>query len=129
VKRQFGPTPKAILPVLRELQQEGKLDIREDDYYGKKKRTFIAKQDASSGFMTEEEKNIVENIVELVCEKHTAKSISEQSHDQVWKSAADGEELPLSTVFVNPEKISDEDRVWAREQLEKSAREWRSEAA
>jgi len=121
VKRQFGPAPKAILPVLRELQAEGKLDIREGDFYGKNKRTFICLQDPSTDFMSNEEKNLVDKATELVCDKHTAKSISNKSHDHIWKAAEDGEELPLSTVFVSPEAISDEDREWAREQLEKNA--------
>jgi hypothetical protein len=129
VKRKFGPTPTAILHVLRRLVEEGKLEIREEDFYGKKKKSFISLRDASSDFMSEEEKKIVESVMEFVCEKHTATSISNQSHDLVWKAAEDGEELPLFTVFVRPETISDEDRQWAREQLEKSAREWGSEAA
>jgi hypothetical protein len=129
VKRQFGPAPKAILPVLRKLQEEGKVQIKEDDYYGKKKKSFISLQDASAEFMSDQEKGIVDEVMELVCEKHTAKSISNQSHDLVWKAAEDGEELPLSTVFVKPDTISDEDREWAKGQLEKSAKEWRAEAA
>jgi hypothetical protein len=128
VKRKFGPTPKAILPVLRELSEEGKIDIKEDDYYGKKKKTFVSLQDASDSFLSEDEKNIVEKTMALVCEGNTAKSISEQSHDHIWKAAADGEELPLSTVFVMPDGITTEDREWARRQLEAAAAEWRSVA-
>ncbi|MGB8030674.1 MAG: type II toxin-antitoxin system antitoxin SocA domain-containing protein [Terracidiphilus sp.] len=129
VKRQFGPTPKAILPVLRELQAEGKLEIREDDFHGKKKRTFISLQDPSMEFMSEEEKRLADAATELVCEKHTATSISNKSHDHIWKAAEDGEELPFSTVFVTPDTISDEDREWAREQLEKAAGELDEDAA
>jgi hypothetical protein len=129
VRRQFGPTPKAILPVLRELEGEGKIRVQEDDYYGKKKKTFIPLKDASDSFMSPEEKDIVDDTTSLVCDKHTATSISNASHDHIWKAASDGEELPFSTVFVCPESPTDEDREWAIGQLINAATEWRSSVA
>jgi hypothetical protein len=128
VKRKFGPAPKAILPVLRELQQEGKLEIKEDSYFGNMKRTFIALQDASDAFLSEGEKNIVERAIEYVCEQNTATSISNKSHDHIWKVAEDGEELPLYTVFASPDAITDNDRAWAREQLRNLGGDWESAA-
>src|SRR5437868_15200944 len=42
VKRQFGPAPKLIVPILNELQEEANLSIRDVDYYGHDKKEFFA---------------------------------------------------------------------------------------
>lgn len=118
VKRQFGPVPSQILPVLRELQQEGILTIRDADHFGWQKKEYIVHQSASSDFLTPEERQIVTETVAFVTEEHTGTSISEKSHDHIWKAAADGEELPLFTVFAKPGRITDEEREWAHLMLE-----------
>ena len=81
VKREFGPVPKPILPVLRELQEDGVLTVRETPCFGKTKREFIVHREASHEFMTAEEHTIVDDTMEFVCEKHTATSISNASHE------------------------------------------------
>ncbi len=118
VKRQFGPVPSSIVPVLDELQREGALTVRDADHFGKAKKEFIVKREASGDFLSPEEDQIVKEVVSFVTEKHTAASISEASHDHIWKAAADGEELPLFTVFAVPGTITDEEREWAQLTLE-----------
>jgi hypothetical protein len=118
VKRQWGPVPSSILPVLRELQQDGVLTIQDADHFGWQKKEFIVHKGVSSDFLSRDEDQIVKDTVAFVTEEHTAASISERSHDHIWKAAADGEELPLFTVFAKPGRITDEDREWAQWVLE-----------
>jgi hypothetical protein len=118
VKRQYGPVPSRILPVLRELEQDGLLTMQDADHFGKRKKEFLVHQSASGDFLSPEENKIVKETVAFVTEEHTAASISEASHDHIWKAAEDGEELPLFTVFARPGKITDEEREWARLMLE-----------
>ena len=120
VKRQYGPVPSSILPVLRELQQDGVLTVQNADHFGKRKREFIVHKIASSDFLSSEENQIVKDVVAFVTEEHTASSISEKSHDHIWKAAEDGEELPLFTVFAKPGKITAVEREWAQLKLEGS---------
>src|SRR5713226_8962653 len=42
VKRQYGPVPFSILPSLRELEDEGKISIREVEYFERPKKEFFA---------------------------------------------------------------------------------------
>src|SRR6266436_422053 len=42
VKRQYGPVPSDILQALRELKDEGKLSIRDVEFYEKEKKEFFA---------------------------------------------------------------------------------------
>jgi hypothetical protein len=114
VKREFGPGPSPILPVLRELQQEGVLSINTVDHFGKPKREFIVHKPASSDFLNDDERQIVDQAVIFVTERHTAASISEFSHDPIWTAAEDGEEIPHFTVFANPAEVTAEDREWAQ---------------
>lgn len=112
VKREFGPVPSQILPVLRELQREGVLTVQDADHFGNRKKEFIVHQSATDDFLAPEEKEIVNRTIEFVTEQHTAASISEWSHDHIWKAAKDGEEIPHYTVFANPGEITDEEREW-----------------
>jgi hypothetical protein len=118
IKRQFGAVPKPILPVLDELESDGVLTVKDVQHFGKKKKEYIVHQEAASDFLSADELQIVEEMIKVVSEEHTAGSISNASHDHIWKAAKDGEEIPLFTVFAQPGKITDEEREWARMQLE-----------
>jgi hypothetical protein len=118
IKRQFGPVPAAILPVLAELENEGVLTIRNVEHFGKQKKEYIVHQYASDDFLLPEELKIVKKTINIVCDEHTATSISYASHDHIWKAAEDGEEIPHFTVFAQPGSITAADREWARMQLE-----------
>lgn len=118
VRRQHGPVPAPILPILRELEEEGVLTVREAHFHGFVKKEFVVNQPADPGFLTEQERRIVDDTIVFICERHTAQSISNATHDHIWTLAADGEEIPFYTVFAQPGKLTDEDRAWARQQLE-----------
>jgi hypothetical protein len=117
VRRQYGPVPAPILPVLRELEEEGKLTIQDAKFHGLAKKEYIIHQPADESFLSPDERTLVEEIIEFVCNKHTAKSVSNATHNSVWEVAVDGETIPYFTVFVRPGKITEEDRKWAYAQL------------
>jgi hypothetical protein len=118
LKRQYGPVPSRIVPVIRELEREGILTMQNADHFGKRKKEFLVHKSSSGDFLLPEEDQIVKNTVAFVTEDHTATSISAKSHDHIWTAAVDGEELPLFTVFAKPGKITDEEREWAELMLE-----------
>ena len=117
VRRQYGPVPAPILPVLRELEEEGKLTVQDARFHGLAKKEYIVRQAADDSFLSEDERKLIEEIIEYVCNEHTAKSVSNATHNKVWEIAEDGETIPYFTVFVKPGKITDEDRKWAYAQL------------
>jgi hypothetical protein len=117
VKQKFGPVPKAIMPVLRELEEEGAVFAKEVDFHGKTKTEFIVKKEPHITFSSEEMATI-ERCVTFVCEENTAQSISDLSHDRVWHAADDGEDIPYFTVFAVAGDLTDDDREWARLEIE-----------
>ena len=120
VKRQFGPAPSAIVPVVAELSAEGALLVRDVAYHGKLKKEYVAHgAPPPPDFMSPAEKDIADAAIDFVCDAHTAGSISEATHDHVWKAAAEGEEIPYYTVFAKPGELLNEDFLWGFEQLER----------
>jgi hypothetical protein len=118
VKQEFGPVPARVKPALRELEQDGVLRIREADHFGKQKKEYVVYQPTTGDFLSPEEREIVDRLIDDVCDRHTATSVSEETHNHIWKAAEEGEELPLFTVFARPGVITDVERMWAQTVLE-----------
>jgi hypothetical protein len=114
IKQKYGPVPKRILSVLNELHKEEKVLIRESPYYNYIKRDFVAMKAAPSSAFSEQELWIIDHVIGWVCQEHTASSISEFSHDNVWEAAVEGEEIPLYAVLSAFDgEITEEDKEWA----------------
>jgi hypothetical protein len=118
VKREFGPVPSAIQPALRELQMFGLLRINEVAFHNHMKKEFIPLKEPTIRGFTPRELEIVDWATQFICNEHTAASISEASHDHIWRAAADGEEIPYFTIFAVPGKINPSDLEWATQEME-----------
>ncbi len=114
IKREFGPVPARIVTTVRELEKEGVLSVRETNHFGRSKKEYVVHVKATPDFLPPDERVIVDNVINHVCGDHTASSVSEATHDHIWRAAEDGEEIPLFTVFAKPGKITDAERKWAR---------------
>jgi hypothetical protein len=120
VKRQFGPAPAAILPILSELVSENALLIKDASFYGFPKKEFISlKAPILDGSFTREEISIIDLVIGEVCNEHTAQSISKLSHDAIWEMAEIGEDLPFYTVLAEQGEITEEDVAWADAKITK----------
>lgn len=120
VKRQFGPVPVALLPIVDELRSAGKLAVRDTELFGKPKREYFALQPPDLSLFSSKEISLIDSIIQSVCERHTAASISEMTHDEAWEMAEIGEDLPFFTVFsARRGEINEDDVAWADRQIEK----------
>jgi len=114
IKRQFGPVPSHILTILDELVSDSKIIVREKDYFGKTKREFIALQKPNLSLFTSDEISMIDDILDIICTKHTAQSISDTTHDKIWELAEIGEEIPYCTIFASKlGEINEDDMKWA----------------
>jgi hypothetical protein len=118
VKRQFGPVPRAIVSVLQELEDERKVFVRDALFHGFQKKEFIVVKEPEVDAFAPSELDLVKRITNIVRQEHTARSISEASHDHIWHVAEDGEEIPYYTIFSTPGEIGETEREWARQELE-----------
>lgn len=121
-KLQHGPVPTDILLILAELQRDFDIAIKENDYFGMKKREFISLRDPVVDMFSVDELKFVDAVIGFVCNGHTARSISELTHDAIWKAASLGEEIPLYAVLAAEEApLTKDDLDWANRILEGSS--------
>ncbi|MBF0374787.1 MAG: SocA family protein [Alphaproteobacteria bacterium] len=120
VKRQFGPVPKEIMPIRKELEAEGALVSRQEDFFGKRQTQFFALRKPKLVRFTADEISLIDSIIEWVCDEHSAASISATSHDRIWDAAEIGEELPLFTIFASQAgEVTEDDMAWATDLAER----------
>lgn len=118
VKRQFGPVPKNVLGAIRDLENDGVLHARDSVYFGKPKREYQVLKPADPAWFTEEEREIIKQVVSVICNNFTAAAISDLSHDDVWDAAEIGEEIPVMAVLAaNAAPVTKQDEKWATEIL------------
>jgi hypothetical protein len=122
IKRQHGPVPRHIVGVVSELVSERKIARGRVDHFGFVKTEFIAIADPIVKDFTADQIDLVNEAFEHVCIRHTARSISEETHGVIWKIAEMGEELPLATIFASDVgEIDETDLEWANEKLKIAA--------
>lgn len=123
VKRKFGPVPKHVLASLRELQEEGKIVVREVPYTTRNTfREFISLVPPTTTELSQADTELLAAYTDIICSEFTAARISEISHDQVWEAADDGEEIPMCAIFAaQAGPITDAVRGWANSEMAKLA--------
>ena len=121
IKKEYGPFSSHLKDIVKELESEKLLSVREIEWAaGKKKREFIASGDPEKSLFSSEEIRLVNDIRDYVCEDHTAGSISELTHDDIWKMASLNEQIPYEAILVsNLATVTKEDLLWAKEEISK----------
>jgi hypothetical protein len=118
IKRQFGPVPKDILTALEELSAEGKMLIRDIPFFGNMKREYITLVEPDISRFDASEISLVANLTHDICHHYTAESISEATHDIIWKLADMEEEIPYFAVYgAQLGEITEEDIQWAKKSI------------
>jgi hypothetical protein len=120
VKQQFGPTPKPaeFLPIRDRLKEEGKLDEKLVEVFGRfqKRPVAIAKKDDSA--FTAPELADLEEIISAFSGA-TGTMVSELSHSHLaWKMAGLMEDLPHFTYLLTESGLEEKDLKWGGEQIE-----------
>ena len=122
VKQQFGPVPRHILGIIEDLETEGALVVREVEFYGRPKKEYVALKKPDIAMFTAEEISLVDSVIDVVCHKHTAASISMASHDAIWKLAEIGEDIPSYAALASElGEVTEDDVKWAKRVLSKTA--------
>lgn len=116
VKRQFGPVPDKILATLRSLEAKGLVQQRDVDYMGLRKREFHTNVEPDISNFTAVQISLIDEVIEAVCDSHTAASISAHTHDIIWEAAELGEKIPLVAILASqPGSPTKEDMTWANQ--------------
>jgi hypothetical protein len=107
-KLQFGPAPKAVLPILSQMQRDGDCDEVRKDYFGREQRRV-------------KELQLADQILQELWES-SASEVSDHSHGFIgWQAAEYNEVIPYETVFLgDPSTPVSEDEIEFCRQLERS---------
>lgn len=101
IREKFGPIPKHGIEIRRELRREYITteypNVRNDGDVTR----IVSEVTPDLSIFTTEELQIVDWWIEHIDKNHTAKSISDRSHDYVWEIAKMGEELPYFALRVS----------------------------
>lgn len=100
VKRPFGPTCLQILPAIRDMEKEGFLRVSDVDYFGLQKKEYVALANPPADVLSNEEVSLLHEVVDFVCKRNSAKSISEFSHKLPWEMAEFGKEIPYRSALL-----------------------------
>ena len=120
MREKYGPVPRDIMPIRRELVEESAVKIWRDRHYDHPATRFKALRSPDTKRLSSKERQVVDWWIKHIDEEHTAASISEQSHDYAWEIAQIGEELPLHALFANRlREPKDDELLWAKAQAEK----------
>jgi hypothetical protein len=99
-KLPFGPAPKAVLPILSQMQRDGDCDEVRKDYFGREQRRVRANRPSETGVFAAEELRLADQMIEELWES-SASEVSERSHGFIgWQAAEYNEVIPYATVFL-----------------------------
>jgi uncharacterized phage-associated protein len=110
-KLQFGPAPKAMLPILDQMKEEGICVEVERDHFGRRQRRVVALRPPQVALFSSDEIFLADQIVRDLWES-SASEVSDLSHDFIgWRVAGLNEVIPFETVFVGDPAtpVSDEE--------------------
>jgi hypothetical protein len=117
-KLEFGPAPKGILPVLREMEQERACAQAERTHHGLRQRRVVALREADLAAFSAQEIDLVRDVITELWNL-TGSEVSDLSHQFVgWQVAGLGEEIPYGTVWIAPPRpLTPEEEQWAQEAI------------
>ena len=118
IKYQYGPVSEHLDEIVEGLEEEGMLATRRKHYENYFQDEFISLREPNLEDFTADEIKIVEDMIQIVCYGHTARSISDFSHTSIWEAADIGEEIPYEAgLLFRLGEIGPEDMEWAQSQL------------
>lgn len=99
-KRPHGPTSDQLLFVLRDMSNAGDIRTQKTNYHGYWKVEYHPLVEEPKGVLNNEELSLLDDVVDFVCRKNTAKSISDYSHKLPWEMAEMGGEIAYRTAML-----------------------------
>lgn len=115
-KQRFGPVAKHLSWALKALTDQGRIRIEMRDYYGFPKLEVHALQSVRPDRLNDYDRLLLNEVADFVC-GHTARGISDLSHNAAWQVAEMGETIPYFTALgLFPAEVTVDDVAWGVEE-------------
>jgi hypothetical protein len=119
IKMPQGPWGTHVDKALKRLKKSHQVAEIEGSYYGYRQRQFSSLKLPTLNGLSAAEVDVINRMIDVVCFQHTARSISEATHDAVWKRTPDKGVMPASCVFEQMiGGVTEEDLRWGRSKLD-----------
>lgn len=109
-----GPAPRAMLPVLRELEREGAVRTAPPQEFQFEQRRTTALRDAYLDHFTPDEIDLIDEVIEELWGK-TATAASDETHGVAWRTHNFKDDIPYEAVFLADLPPTADDIAEARE--------------
>lgn len=100
LKRPNGPMASELLAALRDMERDGDIRVDTVNYHGFLKKEYYALTDEPQDILNTEEQSMLDDVIDFVCRKNTAKSISDYSHALPWEMAELGGVIPYHSAML-----------------------------
>jgi antitoxin SocA-like protein len=114
MKQQFGPVPRTMLGALAELKREGKIAERPSETPVGVRREYVWLKEPDLTAFKADEIDMLNEVMDWICNGESAKSISDKSHDALWDETEIGAPMPVAAGAVFPAEITAEAVEWAK---------------
>lgn len=114
IKQEFGPTPRRLLPVRKQLEGKKEAAVQTVAFLGKEQQRLVALREPDLSGFSGEEIALVDQVIEHL-RGMTAKQVSDLSHNRIWRIAKLGQSIPYEAVFVSDDDASASDIERGRE--------------
>jgi hypothetical protein len=113
-KRQYGPVPKNINAILRSLQTAGKIKERINPTPVGVRSEFVWLELPDVEQFSAEEIDVLRDVMQQVCDGHSAASISDSTHDALWDETEIGQDMSIEAGAIVPSEITPDAIKWAK---------------
>lgn len=117
VKNEFGPVPANINKTLRVLVEEGKIAEREMAVIDFTRQEIVSIKQPDISEFKPEEIALIDEIIDVISNNHTAESISNLTHNDIWETARYGEEIPYYAILWQEVAPSEKSIQWANKSI------------
>jgi len=106
-KLPYGPAPRPLVPVVRELIEEGSCIKVPRSRFGRPQETIFAKREADIDVFNSRDIALVDFVMRQLRD-NDATQVSDLSHEFIgWQLAGDQEDIPYETIFLgDPRKLT-----------------------
>lgn len=113
-KLPAGPAPKAMLPILEELEAEGAIKRDPPQQASFEQRRTHALRDAHMDHFTDDEVDLIEEVIKEL-RPQTATAATNDTHGVAWRARNMRDDIPYEAVFLSDEGPTADDIAEARE--------------
>lgn len=108
-KLQQGPAPKALVPIRRQLEEEGAIRVEKLDLGdGFEQHRTVAERDPAMSIFSKDEIALVDDVIEDLWGQ-SARDVSDASHDIRWRAVNMRDTLPYEFAFLSNEAVTEAD--------------------